>query len=144
MKLSMTRRKKVLLAVFLVILLSQLPFAYRRYKLGKLASAIRAINDQQRTPAISNHLQEIKGVAHVHSFIGGHSTGTFQAIIDAAVANDLDFVLMTEHPAVNFDTASMTLKGDHAGIIFVNGNEVSTSTGDRLLLLPGEPASESS
>lgn len=138
MNLSMTRRKKVLLAVFLVILLSQLPFVYRRYKLGKLASAIRALNDRQRPPAISDHLQEIKGVAHVHSFIGGHSTGTFQAIIDAALANDLDFVLMTEHPAANFDTASMTLKGDHAGILFVNGNEVRTSSGDRLLLLPGD------
>ena len=134
----MTRRKKVLLAAFLVILLSQLPFVYRRYKLGKLGSAVRALNDQQRPSSISDHLQEIKGVAHVHSFIGGHSTGTFQAIIDAAVANDLDFVLMTEHPAANFDTASMTLKGDHAGIMFVNGNEVSTSTGDRLLLLPGD------
>jgi hypothetical protein len=31
----------------------------------------------------------------------------------------------------------MTLSGVHAGILFVNGNEVATRNGDRLLLIPG-------
>jgi hypothetical protein len=81
---------------------------------------------------------EFKGVIHVHSFLGGHSTGTFADIISAAQANQLDFVVMTEHPSSNFNTAEMTLKGEHGAVLFVNGNEVSTAKGDRLLLVPGE------
>ena len=75
---------------------------------------------------------------HVHSFLGGHSTGNFADIISAAQANQLNFVVMTEHPSPNFNTAEMTLKGNHGGVLFVNGNEVSTALGDRLLLIPGD------
>ncbi len=134
----MKRWKKVLLAVLAIFLLAQIPFAYRRYKLGRLNASIRALESQRQPPSPSDGFTEIKGVAHVHSFLGGHSTGTFQEIIDAALANELKFVLMAEHPAINFDTASMTLKGDHAGVIFINGNEVRTASGDRLLLIPGD------
>ncbi|HEX2270971.1 MAG TPA: hypothetical protein VHH35_15610, partial [Pyrinomonadaceae bacterium] len=81
---------------------------------------------------------EYKGVVHVHSFLGGHSAGTFSAIIDAAKANGLQFVIMTEHTERDFDTSAMTLNGMHAGVLFVNGNEVSTANGDRLLVLPGD------
>ena len=35
---------------------------------------------------------------HVHSFLGGHSAGTFTEVITGAKANQLDFVIMTEHP----------------------------------------------
>jgi hypothetical protein len=81
---------------------------------------------------------EYKGVAHVHSFLGGHSAGTFSGIIVAAKANELQFVIMTEHTEKDFDTAAMTLQGVHAGVLFVNGNEVSAASGDRLLVLPGD------
>jgi len=60
-------------------------------------------------------------------------------LISGAKANQLDFVVMTEHPQAEFDTSAMTLNGIHAGILFVNGNEVSTTNGDRLLLIPGQP-----
>ena len=43
---------------------------------------------------------------------------------------------MTEHTEKDFDTADMTLKGLHGGVLFINGNEVSTATDDRLLKLP--------
>jgi hypothetical protein len=75
---------------------------------------------------------------HVHSFLGGHSRGSFSEIISAAQANQLDFVVMTEHPARDFDSAEMTLKGSHGGVLFLNGNEVSTASGDRLLMVPGD------
>jgi hypothetical protein len=77
-------------------------------------------------------------VVHVHSFLGGHSTGTFAEIISAAQANHLQFVIMTEHAEKDFDTAAMTLQGTHGGVLFINGNEVSAANGDRLLVLPGE------
>ena len=73
----------------------------------------------------------------MHSFLGGHSSGTFQEIISAAKANDLQFVIMTEHKEKDFDTLAMTLRGMHAGVLFVNGNEVSEENGTRWLLIPG-------
>ncbi len=77
------------------------------------------------------------GVIHVHSFLGGHSTGTFADIIAGARANGLHFVIMTEHPSLSYDSAAMTLSGVRDGILFVNGNEVSTANHQRLLIFPG-------
>jgi len=127
--------KKLLLLLLILILLSQIPFAYRRYKLGSLNVAIQQTNSQR--VAIQDDFVEYKGAMHVHSFLGGHSTGNFDEIIAAAKSNQLDFVVMTEHPSKNFSTAEMTLKGVHAGVLFINGNEVTTAQADRLLVIPG-------
>src|ERR1700682_4361171 len=134
----MKRWKKIALLLLGLIILSQLPFAYRGYKLGRLHAAIAQLNSQRVTSSTPGDFVEYKGVMHVHSFLGGHSTGTFEDIIAAANANQLNFVVMTEHPSKNFDTAAMTLKGIHAGILFVNGSEVATTSKDRLLVLPGD------
>src|SRR6266511_4418632 len=99
--------------------------------------AIQQLNSQRVVIENNSGLTEFKGVVHVHSFLGGHSTGNFEEIISAAQSNQLDFVVMTEHPAQNFNTAATTLKGEHGGMLFINGNEVKTATGDRLLLIPG-------
>jgi hypothetical protein len=138
MKRPAFRKSRFVLFVLLVaVLLSQLPFAYRRYKLRRLNAAIQQLNSQ-RAPAQPNGFTEYKGVVHVHSFLGGHSSGTFSEIISAARANQLQFVIMTEHTEKEFDTAAMTLKGMHGGVLFLNGNEVSAENGDRLLVLPGD------
>jgi hypothetical protein len=131
----MTRRRKLLLALLIVILCSQVPFAYRRYRLKRLRAAIQQLESQRN--ATASEYVDYTGVIHVHSSLGGHSTGTFAELIAAARANNLDFVIMTEHPQAEFDTSAMTLSGIHAGVLFVNGNEVATSDGDRLLLVPG-------
>ena len=132
----MRSKKFILLVVLLLLLLSQIPFAYRRFKLRRLSNAIQQLNSQ-RTPAQPNGFKEYKGVIHVHSFLGGHSAGSFSEIISAAQANQLQFVIMTEHTEKEFDTAAMTLKGTHGGVLFINGNETSAQNGDRLLALPG-------
>jgi len=134
----MKRWKKLLLLLLVIVLLSQIPFAYRRYKLGRLHAAIQQVNSQRVVSPASDGLAEFKGVVHVHSFLGGHSSGNFEEIISAAQSNQLDFVVMTEHPAKNFNTSEMTLKGEHGGVVFINGNEVKSATGDRLLLIPGD------
>ncbi|MEP6570048.1 MAG: hypothetical protein ABJC10_09760 [Acidobacteriota bacterium] len=134
----MKRWKKLLLLLLALIVLSQVPFAYRRYRLGRLHAAIQQLNLERVEPAANDGEFELKGVVHVHSSLGGHSTGNFAEIITAAQVNHLDFVVMTEHPSANFNTAEMTLKGDHGGVLFVNGNEVSTAVGDRFLLIPGD------
>jgi hypothetical protein len=134
----MSRRTKLLLLLLALLLVSQIPFAWRRYKLGRLHAAIQQLNSQRVSTENHDGLVEYKGVMHVHSFLGGHSNGNFEEIIAAAHSNQLDFVVMTEHPSKNFNTAEMTLKGEHAAVVFINGNEVSTANGDRLLLIPGD------
>ncbi len=130
-------RRKLLFAILLLIVISQVPFAYRRYRLHRLRTVIQQLAAQRTVPVPETQYVDSKGVIHVHSLLGGHSTGTFADLIDAATANQLNFVIMTEHPQASFDTSAMTLNGVHDGVLFVNGNEVATASGDRLLLIPG-------
>src|SRR5207302_7163105 len=106
-------RKKILLALLAAIVLSQVPFAYRRYRLGKLNQAIQQLAAQRVAPLGNGDYVDYAGVIHVHSSLGGHSTGNFAELISAARANHVDFVIMTEHPQASFDTAAMTLNGMH-------------------------------
>ncbi len=135
----MTRRRKFLLALLVILVLSQAPFAYRRYRLKRLQNTIQQLASQRIPNDTATEYVDYKGVIHVHTSLGGHSSGTFTELIAAAKSNDLDFVIMTEHPQAEFDTAAMTLSGVHAGVLFVNGNEVATADGDRLLLIPAPP-----
>lgn len=130
-------KRRIFIAVLGLIVLSQLPFAYRRYRLSRLRKAIQQVAAQRVAPSNESGFVDYQGVIHVHSSLGGHSTGNFAELIAAAKANQLDFVIMTEHPQPDFETAAMTLSGTHAGVLFVNGSEVATSNGDRLLLVPG-------
>ena len=135
----MKRWKKIVLVLLALVIISQIPFAYRRYKLRKLVIAIQQVNFQRQAYRTTDSgYAEYTGVIHVHSFLGGHSTGTFQEIVEAAGQRQLAFVVMTEHPSQSFDTAAMTLKGVHATVLFVNGNEVVTGDQDRLLVMPGD------
>ena len=133
----MKRWQKLLLVLLALLICSQIPFAYRRYRLGRLNDVIQQINSQ-RQPKPDGKFVEYKGVLHVHSFLGGHSAGNFEEIIAAAKTNQLNFVVMTEHTSSNFNTAAMTLKDFHGGVLFINGNEVSVPTKERLLVFPGD------
>lgn len=128
--------KKILLILLAVFLLVQIPFVYNRYKIGKLAAQISRL-DAKKSKYSNPNYKDYKGVIHVHSFLGGHSTGNFDELIEGARKNDLDFVLMTEHDSKNYDTSLMTLNGFHNGVLFVGGNEFDTKSGDRLLLVGG-------
>jgi hypothetical protein len=130
-------KRKILIIVLGLIFVSQLPFACRRYRLKRLHDTIQLLSSQRASPATETEYVDYTGVIHVHSSLGGHSTGKFAELIAAAQANQLNFVIMTEHPQRDFDSAAMTLSGMHAGVLFVNGSEVATSDGDRLLLIPG-------
>lgn len=130
-------RRKILIVMLGLLVLSQIPFAYRRYRLARLQKAIQQLESQRAAPQGESDFVDYQGVIHVHSSLGGHSTGTFAELIAAAKANQLDYVIMTEHPQAEFDTSATTLSGLHAGVLFVNGNEVATASGDRLLLIPG-------
>jgi hypothetical protein len=128
--------KRALLVLLALLLLAQIPFIYRRYQTGKLAEKIAGL-ESQRTTQEHPQYKEYKGIIHAHTNLGGHSTGSFDELIAAANANDLDFVLMTEHYSDQFDTAALTLNGVYGKTLFVGGNEIDTSDGDRFLLIPG-------
>src|SRR6266446_9746016 len=129
--------RRILIFILGLIIVSQIPFAYRRYRLKRLRNTIQQLDTQRVAPSGESQFVDYQGVIHVHSSLGGHSTGNFAELIAAAKANQLDFVIMTEHPQRDFDTAAMTLSGVQSGVLFVNGNEVSTADNDRLLLIPG-------
>jgi hypothetical protein len=136
-------KRKILIAILGLIIVSQLPFAYRRYRLSGLQNSIQQLASQRVSQPTESGYVDYPGVIHVHTSLGGHSTGNFAELIAAARANQLAFVIMTEHPQAAFDTSAMTLSGDHGGVLFVNGNEVATANGDRLLLIPGSASAAS-
>src|SRR6266481_3557571 len=136
-------KRKLLIVILGLIIVSQIPFAYRRYRLRRLRDTIQQLASQRVASPSESEFADYQGAIHVHSSLGGHSTGNFAELIAAAKANQLDFVIITEHPQQDFDTSAMTLSGIHAGILFVNGNEAATSNGDRLLLIPGSPEAAS-
>lgn len=133
----MRRRKKVALVLLCLLLVAQLPFAYRRYRIGRLAATIEMLNAERAAPRPDDPHEDHAGVFHVHSSLGGHSDGTFSEIIGGAKANRLAFVVMTEHPSASVNTAEATLKGTHDGVLFVNGSELVAATGERLFVVPG-------
>ena len=127
--------KKILLVLFAVVLLAQIPFIYNRYQFGRLHDKIADLQTRRiENPNAS--FRDYKGIIHVHTAIGGHSTGNFDELIDGAAKNNLDFVVMTEHTTDLYDTSALTLKGKIGNTLFVGGQEVETST-DRFLLMDG-------
>ena len=131
------RWKKIALVIVVLLLVTQAPFAYRRYRLGQLGAAVDALNSGRAAPAHDEPFDEYAGVFHVHSSLGGHSTGTLAEIVRAAKGERLAFVLMTEHPSPLFNTAEATLQGVHEGVLFLNGSELVASDGGRLFVVPG-------
>jgi hypothetical protein len=130
--------KKILLGLLAIILLAQIPFCYRRYQIGQLAGEVAEL--QNRRVLIENpNYNYYRGIIHAHTYLGGHSTGNFDELIRAARANELDYVVMTEHTAELFDSSALTLNGNYYGTLFVGGQEVDTASGDRFLLIPGAP-----
>ena len=136
----MTRRRKlalVLLLLLAVAALSQVPFIYRRYQLSRLQATVASLNAARSAPPEDGY-NDYRGVIHAHSFLGDHSTGSFADIVAGARANNLHFVVMTEHPAPYVNTAEITLRGTHEGVLFVGGREISAAGPDRLLLVGGD------
>jgi hypothetical protein len=131
------RWKKIALVALGLVVLSQVPFAYRRYKLGQLADAIAEVNAARDSSTPGDDFDEYAGVFHVHSSLGGHSPGRLEEIVRAAKSERLAFVVMTEHPSPLLDTAQATLRGTHDGILFVGGSELAASNGGRLFAAPG-------
>ena len=139
----MKRWIKISVGLILFAIISQAPFIYRRHQLSLLRDAIAALNGD-RNQSQNSGFVDYNGVMHVHSNLGGHSTGTLPEIVRAAESQGLKFVVMTEHPSAEVDTAAQTLNGFHKGVLFVSGTEVSAQNGDRFLIPKGISTTEPS
>ncbi len=128
--------RRFIFGVLAILLLAQLPFIYRRFELRALH---RSLQEMQARRVVHEDaaFREYIGVMHVHTSLGGHSTGTLADVIKAAQANKLDFVVMTEHTEDDYDTAALTLAGERGGVLFIPGNETQTRSGSRFIVLPG-------
>lgn len=133
----MRRRRKILLALLLLLAASQAPFVYTRFRLAGLRAAVRDLNSTREPASSDDPFDEYAGVFHVHTALGGHSTGRPEEVVAAAGENRLAFVVMTEHPSAETDTAAATLKGLQGGVLFVNGSELTLRGGARLFVAPG-------
>jgi hypothetical protein len=120
-----------------VLLVSQAPFVWRRYRLGRLRAAVADLNSRRAPEMEGDSFRDFAGVFHVHSALGGHSEGRPEEIVRAASENGLAFVVMTEHPSGDIDTAAATLRGEHGGVLFLNGSELVARGGERLFVVPG-------
>ncbi len=130
----MKRSKKIALVLILIGLLTQIPFAYHRFQIGRLSERISAMKAGARTFEDGRY-KDYPGVIHVHTSLGGHSTATMDELISGS--KGLAYVVITEHTATYYDSAAMTLNGMHNGILFIGGNELNTQSSDRLLMVPG-------
>ena len=130
--------KRIFLLLLAVLVAVQVPFIYRRHLIGQLAERIARL-ESQRVARVTPGYREYKGVMHVHTSLGGHSTGSFDELIAAAAANGLDFVAMTEHYEVRYDTSRLGLEGPHGGVLFIGGQEIDATDGGRFLVFPGTP-----
>lgn len=130
----------LIIRAFLIListaLLAQLPFVVNRYRTARLATEIERLSET-RAQSPENGYRDVKGVIHVHSFAGGHSTGTYFELIEAARENSLDFVVMTEHVTDLFDSAAKSLDSRLGDTLWIGGNEVSTGDGDRFIVIEG-------
>lgn len=132
----MKRWKKVSLIVLVLLVVLQVPGLYRRYQYGQMQKRLDDVNAEKHPADPNDPYTDYRGVIHVHSYLGGHSTGSPTTIIQAARDNQLDFVVMTEHGPPDSYAASAALQGHHQGILFLNGSEITASDGGRLLIFP--------
>ena len=86
-----------MLIFFVIILLGQIPFIFNLYQFSRLANKINSLQNERIEKANPN-FNDFKGIIHAHTALGGHSTGSLADIINASAENNLDFVVMTEHP----------------------------------------------
>jgi hypothetical protein len=132
----LTVLKKIALGLLILLIVAQIPFCWRRFQLARVNERVKDLNNN-RIETTNAGFRHYKGVIHVHTNLGGHSAGDFDELIRAAQSNELNFVILTEHPSPLYDTARQTLNGTFSNVLFVGGNEISSKTGDRFLILPG-------
>jgi hypothetical protein len=72
--------------------------------------------------------REYRGIIHCHSLHSHDSKGTYEEILAAAKAADIDFIIMTDHPPKEDDTIPFRegWRGLHDGVLFIQGAEYST------------------
>jgi len=64
-------KRRILLVFLVIVIVSQIPFAYRRYRLSRLNKTIQQLASQRITQQTENGYLDYRGVIHVHTALGG-------------------------------------------------------------------------
>src|SRR5688572_24751615 len=69
--------------------------------------------------------REYRGIIHCHSLHSHDSKGTYEEILAAAKAADIDFIIMTDHPPKEDETIPFRegWRGLRDGVLFIQGAE---------------------
>jgi len=128
---KIARKSFVLLCVlgaFVVVLLCQAPFAWRRFYVYPRTEAALAALGRQRAPAepLADGLIDLRGIIHCHSDLSHDSMGTPGEIIAAGQRAGIDYLIMTDHFGwlTDADVIRRGLRGEHGGILFIVGAEM--------------------
>jgi len=91
---------------------------------------LRAVHEAREVFSGTRHrppwavgLNDYRAVIHAHSFLSHDSRGTWEEITAAAHETGTQVLLMTEHPAEEYDVLARARHGLHEGVLFIPGTE---------------------
>jgi hypothetical protein len=93
--------------------------------LAKLRRDSRRLSRAAMPDSHSGEFLDVRAVLHAHSGLSHDSRGTEPEILAAAKATNTRAVFMTEHPTADRKWLTEGLKGDHDGVLFIPGVEMS-------------------
>jgi len=78
-------------------------------------------------PSPARPLRDFRGIIHCHSLYSHDSRGTYEEILAAAKAAQVDFICMTDHPPSGDPGLPLRegWRGLHDGVLFIQGAEYS-------------------
>lgn len=89
------------------------------------AEAWQNLQAQRIEPTLVTEWTEFRGCLHSHSLLSHDSEVPFEEVLAAAKEADIDFLFMSDHCAMGMGDFSRGWKGDHDGVLFVRGFEMS-------------------
>jgi len=115
----------VLIAVIVVAFVFRGALYNRFYRFPKQAAAWDAIRAQRVQVNLDDGWPEFRGVMHNHSELSHDSLMSFPAIAAALREADVDFIFMSDHCEDGKADYSLGWRGEHEGIVFIRGYEMS-------------------
>jgi len=97
----------------------------RFYRFPKQAAAWAAIRAQRVDVPLDDGWHEFRGAMHNHSELSHDSMMTFPDIAAALHEADVDFIFMSDHCIDGKADYSLGWRGEHDGLVFVRGYEMS-------------------
>ena len=89
----------------------------------QLEKRVNEFQKLRKEPALLTKLHTYRGVLHAHCFWSHDSEGTLLDLVQAAKADSIDFIFLTDHPRGNIDTLPRGYNGYYEGVLIKAGSE---------------------